>query len=90
MALIRPAVLAAMIYLGYALAFPDYVGTSYHVVVLSLIANVDYKKAVNPKPVCELCSHAARMVDQFSLKYIPMKDVLALGLFCLTNTNPSV
>ena len=38
MALIRPALLAALIYLGYAVAFPDYVGTAYHVVVLSVIA----------------------------------------------------
>lgn len=38
MALIRPAFLAALIYLGYAIAFPDYVGTSYHVAVLSIIA----------------------------------------------------
>lgn len=34
----RPALLAALIYLGYAVAFPDYTGTSYHVVVLSMIA----------------------------------------------------
>ncbi|HEX4048736.1 MAG TPA: hypothetical protein VH309_12915, partial [Elusimicrobiota bacterium] len=38
MALIRPALLAALIYLGYAIAFPDYTGSAYHVVVLSLIA----------------------------------------------------
>jgi hypothetical protein len=37
-ALIRPALLAALIYLGYAVAFPDYVGTSYHVMAFSLIA----------------------------------------------------
>ena len=38
MALIRPAVLAALIYLAYAVAFPDYTGTTYHVVVLAVIA----------------------------------------------------
>lgn len=38
MALIRPALLAALIYLGYAVAFPDYTGTAYHVVVISIIA----------------------------------------------------
>ena len=38
MALIRPALLAALIYLGYAVAFPDYTGSAYHVVVLSVIA----------------------------------------------------
>ena len=38
MALIRPALLAALIYLGYAVAFPDYTGTTYHVIVLSVIA----------------------------------------------------
>jgi hypothetical protein len=38
LALIRPAALAALIYAAYAVAFPDYVGTSYHVVVLSVIA----------------------------------------------------
>jgi hypothetical protein len=38
MALIRPALLAALIYLGYAIAFPDYTGAAYHVVVLSVIA----------------------------------------------------
>ncbi len=38
MALIRPALLAALIYLAYAVAFPDYTGTAYHVVVISLIA----------------------------------------------------
>ncbi|MBI3563905.1 MAG: hypothetical protein HY079_01760 [Elusimicrobia bacterium] len=38
MALIRPAFLAALIYLGYAVAFPDYVGTSYHAAVLIGIA----------------------------------------------------
>lgn len=38
MALIRPAFLAALIYLVYAVAFPDYEGTTYHVVVLSVIA----------------------------------------------------
>jgi hypothetical protein len=37
-ALIRPALLAALIYLGYAVAFPDYTGSAYHVVVLSIIA----------------------------------------------------
>ena len=38
MALIRPAVLAALIYLCYAVAFPDYTGDAYHVVVLSVVA----------------------------------------------------
>ena len=38
MALIRPALLAALIYLGYAIAYPDYTGSAYHVVVLSVIA----------------------------------------------------
>ena len=38
MALIRPALLATLIYLGYAIAFPDYTGTGYHVFVLSVIA----------------------------------------------------
>lgn len=38
MALIRPALLAALIYLGFAVAFPDYTGTAYHVVALSVIA----------------------------------------------------
>ncbi len=38
MALIRPALIAGLIYLGYIVAFPDYVGTAYHVFVLSLIA----------------------------------------------------
>ena len=38
MALIRPALLAALIYLGYAVAFPDYTGAAYHVVVLAVIA----------------------------------------------------
>ena len=37
MALIRPVLLAALIYLGYTIAFPDYVGTAYHVVVLAII-----------------------------------------------------
>jgi len=37
-ALIRPALLAALIYLGYAVMFPDYTGSAYHVVVLSVIA----------------------------------------------------
>jgi len=37
-ALIRPALLAALIYLGYTIAFPDYTGSAYHVVVLSVIA----------------------------------------------------
>ncbi len=34
----RPALLAALIYLGYAVAFPNYTGSSYHVMVLSIIA----------------------------------------------------
>ena len=38
MALIRPALLAALIYFAYAIAFPDYTGTVYHVVVVSVIA----------------------------------------------------
>lgn len=38
MALIRPAVLAALVYLAYAVAFPDYTGTVYHVIVLAGIA----------------------------------------------------
>ncbi len=38
MALISPALLAALIYLAYAVAFPDYTGSAYHVVVLSMIA----------------------------------------------------
>jgi hypothetical protein len=38
MALIRPALLAALIYLIYAISFPDYTGSTYHVVVLSVIA----------------------------------------------------
>ena len=38
MALIRPAVLAALVYLGYAVAFPDYTGTVYHVIVPACIA----------------------------------------------------
>ena len=38
MALIRLALLAALIYLGYAVAFPDYSGAAYHVVVLSVVA----------------------------------------------------
>lgn len=38
MALIRPALLAALIYLAYTVAFPDYVGTTYHVIVPALIA----------------------------------------------------
>ncbi len=38
MALIRPAFLAALIYLGYAVAFPDYTGSAYHVIVLAVIA----------------------------------------------------
>jgi hypothetical protein len=37
-ALIRPALLAALIYLGYAVAFPDYTASAYHVLVLSVIA----------------------------------------------------
>lgn len=37
MALIRPALLAFLIYAGYAVAYPDYVGTTYHVMVLSTI-----------------------------------------------------
>ena len=38
MALIRPAVLAALVYLGYTVAFPDYTGTVYHVIVPACIA----------------------------------------------------
>jgi hypothetical protein len=38
MALIRPALLAALIYLGYTVAFPDYTGGAYHAVALSAIA----------------------------------------------------
>lgn len=38
MALIRPAALAALIYLAYAVAFPDYTGAAYHVVVLAAVA----------------------------------------------------
>ena len=38
MALIRPAVLAALIYLGYVAAFPDYSGILYHVMVPACIA----------------------------------------------------
>lgn len=38
MALIRPALLAALIYLGYAVAFPDYTGGAYHAIVLSAVA----------------------------------------------------
>lgn len=38
MALIRPALLAALIYLAYAVAYPDYTGAAYHVVTLSVIA----------------------------------------------------
>lgn len=38
MALIRPALLAALIYLAYAVCFPDYTGQAYHAVVLSVIA----------------------------------------------------
>lgn len=38
MALIRPALLAALVYLAYAVLFPDYTGTAYHVAVLSVIA----------------------------------------------------
>ena len=38
MALIRPALLAALIYLAYVVAFPEYTGDIYHVVVLSVIA----------------------------------------------------
>ncbi|MDE2141061.1 MAG: hypothetical protein KGJ84_01445 [Elusimicrobia bacterium] len=38
MALIRPALLASLIYLAYAVAYPDYTGTAYHVVTLSVIA----------------------------------------------------
>jgi hypothetical protein len=37
-ALIRPALLAGLIYLAYAVLFPDYTGSVYHVAVLSLIA----------------------------------------------------
>ena len=38
MALIRPALLAGLVYLGYVVAFPDYEGTAYHVFALALIA----------------------------------------------------
>jgi hypothetical protein len=38
MALIRPAALAALIYLAYVIAFPDYTNASYHALTLSLIA----------------------------------------------------
>ena len=38
MALIRPALLAALIYLGYAVLFPDYTGGAYHVITISVIA----------------------------------------------------
>ncbi len=38
MALIRPALLAVLIYLGYAIAFPDYTGNAYHAAALSAIA----------------------------------------------------
>lgn len=38
MALIRPALLSALIYLAYVVAFPDYVGTTYHVIVPCAIA----------------------------------------------------
>ncbi|MFI5362464.1 MAG: hypothetical protein ACHQ49_10880 [Elusimicrobiota bacterium] len=38
MALIRPVLLAALIYLAYAVAFPDYTGTAYHIAVLSVVA----------------------------------------------------
>ena len=38
MALIRPALLAALIYLGYAVAFPDYSGNAYRFFVLAVIA----------------------------------------------------
>ena len=38
MALIRPLLLAALIYGAYAVAYPDYVGTVYHAMTLALIA----------------------------------------------------
>ncbi len=38
MALIRPAVLAALVYLIYCVAFPDGTGTVYHVIVPACIA----------------------------------------------------
>lgn len=38
MALIRPAALAGLVYLGYAIAFPDYTGKAYHVIVPAAIA----------------------------------------------------
>lgn len=38
MALIRPLLLAALIYGAYAVAYPDYTGTVYHVMTLALIA----------------------------------------------------
>ncbi|HAZ09201.1 MAG TPA: hypothetical protein DCZ01_11940 [Elusimicrobia bacterium] len=38
MALIRPALLAALVYLGYVVAFPDYTGALYHVMVPACIA----------------------------------------------------
>jgi hypothetical protein len=37
-ALIRPLLLAALIYGAYAVAFPDYTGTVYHAMTLALIA----------------------------------------------------
>jgi len=37
-ALIRPVLLAALIYLAYAVAFPDYTGTAYNIAVLSVVA----------------------------------------------------
>ena len=41
MALIRPAVLAALVYLGYTVAFPDYTGTVYHVIMSALRRGVE-------------------------------------------------
>ena len=38
MALIRTALLGGLIYLVFALAYPDYTGSVYHVMVLSVIA----------------------------------------------------
>lgn len=38
MALIRPALLVGLVYLGYAVAYPDYTGTVYHVIVPACIA----------------------------------------------------
>ena len=36
MALIRPALLAALVYLGYSVAFPDDSGTIHHVIAIAL------------------------------------------------------